>query len=145
MIRSDDFNDSIVGTERQLLGSRVILCTLSMLSHNKLATFIRLVPPQTLIFDEASQIEIGDYFPMLHRFLPTLRKIVFIGDDKQRKPASPFITPLILTSIVAPYGQGDICDLRSVFEMAHLRNRSVFLDTQCKLFFIFFLLNCHNT
>lgn len=44
---------------------------------------MRLVPPQTVIFDEASQIEIGDYFPLLYRFQPTLQKLVFIGDDKQ--------------------------------------------------------------
>jgi hypothetical protein len=83
LIRSDDFANDIVGTERLLLGSRVLLCTISMLSNMKLGTFSRLVPPQTVIFDEASQIEIGDYFPMLTRFRSTLRKLVFIGDDKQ--------------------------------------------------------------
>jgi AAA domain len=85
VIRSDDFMDSILQMERLLLGSRVVLCTLSMLSHPKLSPFVQLVPPQTLIFDEASQIEIGDYFPLLRRFQPTLCKLVFIGDDKQRK------------------------------------------------------------
>jgi hypothetical protein len=85
VIRSDDFVDSTVLIERLLLGSRVILCTLSMLSHPKLAAFMRLVPPQTMIVDEASQIEIGDYFPLLHRFQHTLSKLVFIGDNKQCK------------------------------------------------------------
>jgi len=60
-----------------------------MLSHPRLSPFIRLVPPQMLIFDEASQIEIGDYFPILHRFQHTLSKLVFIGDDKQRKYTVP--------------------------------------------------------
>lgn len=83
LVRSDDFITDIVATERLLLGSRVILCTLSMLSNHKLGTIMRLVPPQTVIFDEASQIEIGDYFPLLYRFQPTLQKLVFIGDDKQ--------------------------------------------------------------
>jgi superfamily I DNA and/or RNA helicase len=46
---------------------------------------MRLVPSQTLIVDEASQIEIGDYFPLLDRFKHTLSKLVFIGDNKQRK------------------------------------------------------------
>ena len=85
VIRSDDFVDSMVLIERLLLGSRVVLCTLSMLSHPKLSPFIQLVPPQTVIFDEASQIEVGDYFPLLRRFQYTLSKLVFIGDDKQRK------------------------------------------------------------
>ena len=83
LIRSDDFPPDLVAAERRLAGSRVILCTLSMLSNDKLATFARLVPLQTVIFDEASQIEIGAYFPMLVQFRPTLRKLVFIGDDKQ--------------------------------------------------------------
>lgn len=94
LIRSDDFVDDIVAVERLLLGSRVILCTLSMLSNHKLSTFTRLVPPQTLIFDEASQIEIGDYFPMLYRFPMIIQKLVFIGDDKQRMFLA-FFAPLL--------------------------------------------------
>jgi len=83
LIRSDDFPSDRVAVQRCLKGSRVILCTLSMLSNKKLAHFARQVPLQTVIFDEASQIEIGAYFPMLVQFRPTLRKLVFIGDDKQ--------------------------------------------------------------
>ncbi|RDB26164.1 Regulator of nonsense transcripts 1 [Hypsizygus marmoreus] len=117
VIRSDDFVDDVVAMERLLLGSQVILCTLSMLSHARLSTFARLVPPRTMIFDEASQIEIGDYFPPLHRFCHTLRKLVFIGDDKQ----------------LAPYGESDVEGLCSVFEKPHLRNGAVFLDTQYRM------------
>ncbi|KAF8813317.1 P-loop containing nucleoside triphosphate hydrolase protein [Phlegmacium glaucopus] len=117
VIRSDDFVDDIVHTERKLLGSRVLLCTISMLSNMKLGTFSRLVPLQTVIFDEASQIEIGDYFPMLTRFRSTLRKLVFIGDDKQ----------------LAPFGQGDIPGLQSIFEKPHLQNNRIFLDTQYRM------------
>ncbi|KAG0706770.1 hypothetical protein DFH29DRAFT_117731 [Suillus ampliporus] len=82
-IRSDLFGGSVVEIERLLLGTRVILCTLSMLSHPRIDLFVRLVPVQTMIFDEASQIEVGDYLPLLHRFQRTLQKMVFIGDDKQ--------------------------------------------------------------
>lgn len=32
---------------------------------------------------------------------------------------------------MAPYGQGDINDLKSVFEMKHLQKGAIFLDTQC--------------
>jgi len=45
--------------------------------------FTTIVPVQTVIIDEASQIEVGDYLPILAMYKPTLRKIVFIGDDKQ--------------------------------------------------------------
>ena len=83
LIRSDEFVDDAVAVQRLLLGSRVLLCTISMLSNFKLGTFTRLVPPQTVIFDEASQIEVGEYFPMLTLFRSTLRKLVFIGDDQQ--------------------------------------------------------------
>ncbi|KIM67502.1 hypothetical protein SCLCIDRAFT_107863 [Scleroderma citrinum Foug A] len=82
-IFSDEFSNSTVGAERQLLGARVILCTLSMMSSRSIATFIRIAPVQTIIFDEASQIEVGDYVPVIHSFSSTLRKIVFIGDNKQ--------------------------------------------------------------
>lgn len=85
MIRSDEFEASPVVVERQLLGSRVILCTLSMLSNERIGTITQLVPLQTVIFDEASQVEIGDYMPLLVRFRPMLCKLVFIGDDKQRE------------------------------------------------------------
>jgi regulator of nonsense transcripts 1 len=37
---------------------------------------------KTVIVDEASQIEIGSYIPMLITF-SSIRKMCFIGDDKQ--------------------------------------------------------------
>ncbi|KAH7903183.1 AAA domain-containing protein, partial [Hygrophoropsis aurantiaca] len=88
-----------------------------MLSNRKLDVFTRLVPISILIFDEASQIEVGDYIPVFHRFQTALRKVVFIGDDKQ----------------LAPYGQDDIGDLRSIFEFPHIRRRACFLDTQYRM------------
>ncbi|KAG6862498.1 hypothetical protein C0995_000045 [Termitomyces sp. Mi166 len=117
LIRSDDFSGDVVGTERLLLGSRVLLCTLSMLSHDKLTFFTQIVPLQTIIVDEASQIEVADYLPPLQRFKVTLRKMVFIGDNKQ----------------LAPYGRGDIPELQSIFEMSHLRQGAILLDTQYRM------------
>ncbi|KAF9451888.1 P-loop containing nucleoside triphosphate hydrolase protein [Macrolepiota fuliginosa MF-IS2] len=117
IIRSDDFPTSIVAAERQLLGSRVILCTLSMLSNDRISRFAQLVPPTLLIIDEASQIQVGDYVPMLHRYQKTIRKLVFIGDDKQ----------------LPPYGQGDIKSIQSIFELPHLRKQAIFLDTQYRM------------
>lgn len=55
------------------------------MSNPQIATMSRLVPPEIIIFDEASQIEIGDYFPLLLRYQVVLKKLVFIGDHKQRK------------------------------------------------------------
>lgn len=73
--------------DRLILGSRVILCTLSMLSHPMLMRtgITRLVPLEVVLVDEASQIEIGDFLPMLSKFGSDIQKLAFIGDDKQRK------------------------------------------------------------
>jgi superfamily I DNA and/or RNA helicase len=87
VIASGDFKDSAHENERLLGGSRVLLCTISTLSTRKLSRlgFTRIVPVQTVIIDEASQIEVGDYLPILAKYQTTLRKMVFIGDDKQRR------------------------------------------------------------
>jgi len=87
MIESGNFKKTIYENERLLLGSRVILCTISMLSTNRLTQlgFTKIVPVQTVIIDEASQIDAGDYIPILAKYKTTLRKVIFIGDDKQCK------------------------------------------------------------
>jgi len=38
-----------------------------------------------------------------------------------------------VTRVVAPYGQSDITDLKSIFEVPHLRERAVFLNTQYRM------------
>jgi superfamily I DNA and/or RNA helicase len=85
VIRSDRLFDDIAGTYRLLGDSRVILCTISMLSNDRIINsgLTKITPVQTVIVDEASQIEIGDYLPMVDRFQDTLKKIACIGDDKQ--------------------------------------------------------------
>ncbi|KAK7033223.1 regulator of nonsense transcripts 1 [Favolaschia claudopus] len=115
LIRSDCLEQDVVAAERQFLGSQVILCTLSMLSNARIFLITRIVPLQIVIVDEASQVQVGDFLPMISLFPTSLRKLVFIGDDNQ----------------LAPYGQGDIPKLQSVFEMEHLRKNAIFLDTQC--------------
>ncbi|KAI6162368.1 hypothetical protein EDD17DRAFT_1577211 [Pisolithus thermaeus] len=87
-----------------------------MLSNYLVAPFVCVNPVDILIFDEGSQIEVGNYLPVFHRFKHTLTKIVFIGDDKQ----------------LPPYGQEDISALQSIFEVQHLRKDALFLDTQCE-------------
>ncbi|KAG2074289.1 hypothetical protein BDR04DRAFT_1008715 [Suillus decipiens] len=94
-IRSDMFGGGAVAVEQLLFDvhtntkARVILCTLSMLSNPRINEITIQVPVETVIFDEASQIEVGDYLPLLQRFQPTLQKMVFIGDDKQHR--MPFV------------------------------------------------------
>ena len=83
---------------RKLFGdARVILCTLSMLSQPRLAEcglMDDLVPPETLIVDEASQIEISGYItPFLE--LKTLKRACFVGDDKQCERSHAFTSTLV--------------------------------------------------
>ena len=65
---------------------KVILCTISMLSKPGLKKkgITRIVPLNTLVIDEASQIEIGEYIPVFNNY-STIYKVCFIGDDKQCK------------------------------------------------------------
>ncbi|KAJ7650122.1 P-loop containing nucleoside triphosphate hydrolase protein [Roridomyces roridus] len=114
LIRSDQLPEDLVAADRLLLGSKVILCTLSMISNPSLAAIMVCVPVETVVVDEASQVEIGNLLPVITRYSGSLRKLVFIGDDKQ----------------LPPYGQNDIRDLKSVFEMQHLQQKAIFLDTQ---------------
>lgn len=141
LVRSDAFTSDTAAMDRLLLGSRVMLCTVSMLANERMGTITRLVPVQTVIFDEASQIETGAYIPVLHLFATTLKKMVFIGDDKQCVFFMGHTCCLETDELcaVAPYGQSEIKELESIFEKPHLRERAVFLDTQCKSFMSIFL------
>ncbi|KAF7374796.1 Regulator of nonsense transcripts 1 [Mycena sanguinolenta] len=117
VLRSDDLTENIDLIETRMLHSRVVLCTLSMLSNPRLPVITRLVPLQTLMIDEASQVEIGDFVPMLHRFSHSLQKMVFVGDDRQ----------------LPPHGANHVSSLQSVFEVTHLRQKAIFLDTQYRM------------
>ncbi|KAG1778310.1 hypothetical protein EV702DRAFT_1095532 [Suillus placidus] len=110
---------SAPGFFQQLQSSPVILCTLSMLSSLALRKHggFDAAPLRTLVIDEASQIEIGDYIPLFTSHT-SIRKVCFIGDDKQ----------------LPPYGQDDIQGLKSIFEVKHLKDHAIFLNTQCKSF-----------
>jgi hypothetical protein len=73
---------------KTLQGTQVILCTLSMISNPKLQDvgLTQAVPVINVIIDEASQIEVGQYVPLFKTFGKNLRKICFVGDDKQCRP-----------------------------------------------------------
>ncbi|KAI5989422.1 P-loop containing nucleoside triphosphate hydrolase protein [Pisolithus orientalis] len=121
IIVSDEFADksALCG---QLAGCPVVLCTLSMLSSNALhySGVFRVVQLQTVVVDEASQIEVGSYIP-LFTTTTTIRKVIFIGDDKQ----------------LPPHGQEQITALQSIFEVEHLKKHRILLDTQCMYFYSF--------
>ncbi|PSS19948.1 hypothetical protein PHLCEN_2v3121 [Hermanssonia centrifuga] len=114
VIRSDEFRSPTALQEMQ--DCQVVLCTLSMLAHPHLARFTFKVPIKTVVIDEASQIAVADYIAPLQSF-PTIEKLCFIGDDKQ----------------LPPYGQEDIEELLSIFEIPHLRLEALFLDTQYRM------------
>ncbi|KAI5984129.1 AAA domain-containing protein [Pisolithus marmoratus] len=88
-----------------------------MLSNDSIAPHVQVNPVDILIFDEGSQIEVGNYVPVLYRFGRTLSKIAFIGDHKQ----------------LPPYGREDISTLQSIFEVKHLGKKALFLDTQYRM------------
>jgi regulator of nonsense transcripts 1 len=105
-----------------------------MLSSFALRKFggFEAAPLRTLVIDEASQIEIGDYIPLFTSHT-SIRKVCFIGDDKQCK-SFPCMSSHVLISSVPPYGQDDIQDLKSIFEVKHLKDHAIFLNTQCNSF-----------
>lgn len=91
VIRLPELPDNVFGLANKLNGTRVILSTLSMLTNPKLAQCgltTQLLPPTTLIVDEASQIPLNSYLPAFTRFNKTLKKLCFVGDHKQREYAS---------------------------------------------------------
>lgn len=116
IIISEEFIDKSIMS--QLYGCPVVLCTLSMLSSPKLHQLgvFRKVPLKNIVVDEASQIEIGEYIP-LFTTTSTIRKVTFIGDDKQ----------------LPPHGQEEIGGLQSIFEVEHLRKYMLLLDTQYRM------------
>lgn len=129
------------GRLSQLNGCPVVLCTLSMLSNDTLRKqgVFRRVPLHTVVVDEASQIEVGDYIPLFTNF-STIRKAIFIGDNMQCRSCVFCIVSILKNHIVPPHGQDDIQELQSVFEVGHLMKSDsttgktpfIFLDTQCK-------------
>jgi regulator of nonsense transcripts 1 len=63
IVRSDELPSDPLALERVLLGSNVVLCTLSTLSNPQLesAGVYNLIPVERLVIDEASQIDVFEY------------------------------------------------------------------------------------
>ena len=138
VIRSDEFK--IASSKANLQGIQVMLCTLSMLSNFNITKFTKEIPLKTLVVDEASQIEIGNYIAPFSSFKRTLQKTCFIGDDKQCEYLSIYMIFTNFFFQVPPHGQEDLKDLQSIFEVSHLQKHVVFLDTQCLFYFILFFI-----
>ncbi|KAF7327625.1 AAA-12 domain-containing protein [Mycena kentingensis (nom. inval.)] len=114
-IRSHEFNKI---SDARMRGCKVILCTLDMISTDDVKRyFVKYVPVERVIVDEASQIRIGLYLNLFKSFSHSLRKMSFIGDNKQ----------------LPPHGQESLGDLQSIFEVTHLQTKTYFLDTQYRM------------
>lgn len=108
-----------------------------MVAKSPLKAILQKNPLRTLVVDEAGQINVDGYLSILDGFQSTLRKMCFIGDDKQCTNISH---PMALHCgrsdhlfSVPPHGKEDIQDLKSIFDVAHLRKSSLLLDTQCNM------------
>ncbi|KAH8827037.1 P-loop containing nucleoside triphosphate hydrolase protein [Flagelloscypha sp. PMI_526] len=111
-----DLNPFMTVSPSSMENIPVFLCTLSMLSNPFLSKFTRMNPLHTLVIDEASQIEMGDYLPVLLAGQKSLRKMCFIGDDHQ----------------LPPYGTDENKGLKSIFEVDHF-SEALMLDTQYRM------------
>ncbi|KAH9925859.1 P-loop containing nucleoside triphosphate hydrolase protein, partial [Epithele typhae] len=117
LIRSDDLRLH-ADTERMLKGSKVILCTLGMLSNPALIDcgLLRLVPVERLVVDEASQIDSSEFLHLFVKF-DKLRKVCMFGDPDQ----------------LPPYGREHAPEMATIFDFAHLKRSRHFLDTQYRM------------
>ena len=156
LICSDALNSvkDKVEVERHLNGSVIVLSTLGMLSNPALHLIgmFRVVPLQTLVIDEASQIRIEEFMVrvlfttgalpsqlyivqhLFVKFSQTLEKVCFFGDPKQRKLGVSLLQTLFTlmlrhhsTSIWQRQSSWNENDIR----VKHLHHSSLFLDTQC--------------
>lgn len=102
LVRSDEFPEDIRALERVLNGSRIILSTLCMLSNPALHQngMFTLVPVNTLVVDEASQINVFEY--MVRKFVPTLtllKTISRVFSSNSRIPYRRFAFSVILGNV----------------------------------------------
>ncbi|CAL1711902.1 unnamed protein product [Somion occarium] len=113
LIRSDDLFSDSVTFERRFNGSRVVLCTLSMLSNPALDEIgvFDLIPVDRLVVDEASQVDTFDFMHLFHKF-KRLRKVCFFGDPEQ----------------LPPFGQEIAPEMRSIFDIKHLQTTNCLLS-----------------
>ncbi|KAK0433858.1 P-loop containing nucleoside triphosphate hydrolase protein [Armillaria borealis] len=114
---------------RDIVGaSTIILSTLSMISNSILDQngMFDLVPPRTLVVDEASQINVFEYMAsdnfilsqhVFVKFKDVMKKVCFFGDPKQ----------------LPPYGKEKAPLMQCIFDIDHLKDMAHTLDIQYRM------------
>ncbi|KAL5503959.1 hypothetical protein ACEPAH_8031 [Sanghuangporus vaninii] len=104
---------------RHPLRSQVVLCTLSMISNSRFTDVTKHLQFASIIVEEASQVPMNNYLPIITQYGRYIQKVNFIGDDKQLPPFASEGTKV----------------LQSVFEhKAFLdRHAGLLLDTQYRM------------
>ncbi|KAG8790005.1 hypothetical protein FRC12_012947 [Ceratobasidium sp. 428] len=122
-LRGHFFPTSRLGSETyrdRVFGSKAVLCTLATLSSKVLEDkdiFIKR-PVQTLIVDEASQIDVtSEFMHLFYRHRTTLKNVCWFGDPKQ----------------LPPYGWSEGTEIQDIFKIEHLLANSRLLDTSYRL------------
>ncbi|KAK0476950.1 P-loop containing nucleoside triphosphate hydrolase protein [Armillaria novae-zelandiae] len=111
-----------IGQKRQrkiIRRCSIILSTLSMLSNPALNErgMFDLVPPRTLVVDEASQINVFEYMHLFFKFRKEMTQVCFFGDPKQ----------------LPPYGQDKAHSMQSIFDINHLKDMAHMLNIQYRM------------
>ncbi|KIJ41669.1 hypothetical protein M422DRAFT_255284 [Sphaerobolus stellatus SS14] len=88
-----------------------------MLSNHSLdnAGAFSVVPMETLVIDEASQINAFEYRHLFAKF-EDLKKVCFFGDPNQ----------------LPPYGAEKVEAMSSIFDIKHIQEQVFFLNIQCR-------------
>ncbi|KAI1784394.1 P-loop containing nucleoside triphosphate hydrolase protein [Ganoderma leucocontextum] len=117
LIRTDEFGAAF-DPKNQIGTTKVILCTLSMLSNPALyeSGVFDHVPVERLVVDEASQIDTFEFMHLFHNF-KKLEKVCMFGDPKQLPPFGKEVAP----------------NMQTIFDFKHLHAASHFLDTQYRM------------
>lgn len=119
LFRGDEIPKNPVDLGRIIGASHIILSTLSMLSNPALDEnrIFDLVPPRSLVIDEASQINVFEYMNTFFKFRNVTTKVCFFGDPKQ----------------LPPYGKDKAPSMQCIFDIDHLKDISHFLNIQYRM------------
>ncbi|TBU26538.1 P-loop containing nucleoside triphosphate hydrolase protein [Dichomitus squalens] len=119
LVKSDKLFGQAAGVAEFMGRSKVILCTVSMLSHpgmDNVGVF-RHVPMERLVVDEASQIDTFEFMHLFNKFMPTLGKVCMFGDPKQ----------------LPPFGKETAPKMKTIFDFQQFHTSAYFLDTQYRM------------
>ncbi|KAI0764284.1 P-loop containing nucleoside triphosphate hydrolase protein [Trametes elegans] len=117
LICSDEFSQPAFDPKRWIGNSKIILCTLAMLSNPGMEDIFKCRPVNHLVVDEASQIDTFEFMHLFDKFEKTLKKVCMFGDPKQ----------------LPPYGKETAPNMKTIFDFTHLTSSAYFLDTQYRM------------